>query len=172
MKNMKKKTRNRLIGLAVALAIIGLVIGGYVFVLNRMTVSADKVIKCGQKSEWNSMINASELMYTVQNEYCVTRELNGGSVHGYCLPTGKYGLICFGTANVYIYEALTFDGVTDYYETWIINFYTGSEAIQKNTYTGPGEFESRYVDSFVEIEQADNLVMVNGAVDFYMDPDQ
>ena len=60
--------------------------------------------------------------------------------------------------------------MTDYYQTWIINFYTGSEVIQKTTYTSPTEFTSEYVENYVTIENADNLVIVNGSVEFYRDP--
>lgn len=170
---MKRKTKNRLIALGVVVGIVLLVVLGYYLVLKHLTVSSDKVIKCGQQSQWNSIINASELVYTVENEYCVTEELNGGSVHGYRLPVGKYGLISFGTANVYIYEELTFEGgEKGYYETWIVNFYTGSEVIQKNTYSAPGVFESGYEKDYIEITQENNLVMVNGSVDFYMNPEQ
>ena len=167
---MKKKTKNRLILCGVLLAIALLVFFGYRFVLNNMVIPADQVIKCAQKSEWSDDINASIFSYEIENEYCKTVEMNGGEVQGYCLPTDKYGLICFGTANVYVYEALTFDGKTDYYQTWIINFYTGSEVIQKTTYTSPTEFSSEYVESYVTIDNPDNLVIVNGSVEFYRDP--
>ena len=170
---MNRKTKKRLITLGVVLGIALLVVLGYWLVLKNLTVGSDKVIKCGQKSQWNSIINASELVYTVENEYCVTEELNGGSVHGYRLPVGKYGLISFGTANVYIYEELDFDnGESGYYETWIVNFYTGSEVIQKNNYSAPGVYESEYAKDYIEITKENNLVMVNGNVDFYMDPEK
>lgn len=167
---MKKKTRNRLIALGVVLVIALLVVLGYRFVLNNMLIPSDQVIKCAQKSEWSDTINASVFTYEIENEYCKTVQMNGGDVQGYCLPADQYGLICFGTANVYVYEALTFDGKTDYYQTWIINFYTGSEVIQKTTYTSPTEFTSEYVENYVTIDNPDNLVIVNGSVEFYRDP--
>lgn len=168
---MKRKTRNRLILAAVLLCIALLVFAGYRYVLNNMVIPADQVIKCAQKSVWSDAINASEFSYVIENEYCKTVQMAGGDVHGYCLPVDNYGLVCFGTANVYIYEALTFDGVTDYYQTWTVSFYTGSVVIQKNTYTSPTTFTSEYVQDHLIIEQEDNLVIVNGSVQFYRDPE-
>ena len=168
---MNKKTKKRLIVLGV-LAVIALVIfAGYRFVTQNLLIPADQVIKCGQESVWNDAINAAELEFTVENEYCAEIEMDGGTVKGYRLPVGEYGLISFGTANIYVYEALTFDGETDYYQTWIINFYSGTEVIQHTTYTSPTEFSSVYVEDYIQIAEEDNLVVVNGSAEFYMDPE-
>ena len=170
MDKKARKRRNRLILAGVLLAIALVTFLGYRFVLANLLVSSDKVIRCAQESVWNNTLNASELQYTEENEYCRTVNLGGGDVKGYCLPTGQYGIISFGTANIYVYEALTFDGATDYYQTWTISFYSGSEVIQRTDYTSPTEFTSTYVKDYIEITQADNLVMVNGSAEFYMDP--
>ena len=169
---MKRNTKHRLVALAVLLGILALGLLGRWYIMTHLTVSADKVIKCGQKSTWSSVLNASELTYTIQNDYMKTVTIDGNEVHGYNLPAAKYGLVSFGTANIYVYEALTFDGKTDYYQTWTINFYTGNEVIQKNIYSAPGEFESVYVKDYIEITQADNLVLVNGEAEFYMVPER
>ena len=168
---MKRKTKNRLILLAVLAGIALVVFLGYRFVVTNLLISTDQVIRCGQKSVWNDAINAAELEFTEENEYCAEIEMDGGLVKGYRLPVGEYGLISFGTANIYVYEALTFDGVTDYYQTWIVNFYSGSEVIQRTTYTAPDEFTSVYVEDYIEITEADNLVVVNGTAEFYIDPE-
>ncbi len=172
MNKKQRKRRNRLIALGVVLLIALLVFLGYRFVINHLLIPSDKVIECGQKSVWSNEINASELQYTVENEYCKTVSIDGGDVHGYCLPTGEYGIVSFGTANIYIYEELVFDGEPGYYQTWIINFYSGNEVIQKNTYTSPTEFTSDYVKDYIQIGQENNLVIVNGSAQFYMDPEQ
>ena len=166
MDKKARKRRNRLIVCGVLLAIVLIVVLGYRFVVNNLLVSSDKVIKCAQESVWSTALNASELQYTVENEYCRTVNLGDGDVNGYCLPTGTYGLISFGSANIYIYEALTFDGETNYYQTWTITFYSGSEVIQRVDYTSPTEFTSTYVKDYIEITQEDNLVMVNGEAEF------